>query len=282
MRRSPPHVPFARYGGVRVSVAEPTRPRQFCRRRPPIPCFYWPLAREHGPRGRTRTSCVPAAGFIPRGYQTKFGHSKRFKGSPCPRRNDPPVRHRTPMTGPQKKPKQKHRSRRRRKMHSTHLLLEEPIRMASILEPSKPVRLLSLSLSISGRRRSLIADAKCCFACAEFLPCHDQDRGDARPQIPVGGGDLRLPQGWHVGYASRSGFTCFALLGCFVMLDTVGPELQVVNKSEKAISLEADGYVILTPDQEQEASSELLPINFSGLSKASNFLLRTMLIVALC
>lgn len=62
----------------------------------------------------------------------------------------------------------------------------------------------------------------------------------------------------------------------------MGPELQVVNKTEKAISLEADGYVILTPDKDQEASSELLPINFSGLSKASNFLLRTMLIVALC
>lgn len=55
---------------------------------------------------------------------------------------------------------------------------------------------------------------------------------------------------------------------CAIMLDTVGPELQVINKSEKAISLEADAYVILTPDQEQEASSQLLPINFSGLSKA--------------
>ncbi|RWW68798.1 hypothetical protein BHE74_00023648 [Ensete ventricosum] len=43
-------------------------PGSFARRRPPIPCFYWPLAREHGPRGRTRTSCVPAAGFIPRGF----------------------------------------------------------------------------------------------------------------------------------------------------------------------------------------------------------------------
>lgn len=53
------------------------------------------------------------------------------------------------------------------------------------------------------------------------------------------------------------------------MLDTVGPELQVVNKSEKAISLEADTLVVLTPDQEQEASSQLLPINFSNLSKAS-------------
>ena len=52
-----------------------------------------------------------------------------------------------------------------------------------------------------------------------------------------------------------------------VMLDTVGPELQVVNKSGNPISLLADGSVILTPDQEQEASSEVLPINFDGLSK---------------
>lgn len=52
-----------------------------------------------------------------------------------------------------------------------------------------------------------------------------------------------------------------------VMLDTVGPELQVVNKSEKSISLQADAFVVLTPDQEKEASSELLPINFDGLSK---------------
>lgn len=52
-----------------------------------------------------------------------------------------------------------------------------------------------------------------------------------------------------------------------VMLDTVGPELQVVNKSESAISLKADATVILTPDQGLEATSEVLPINFAGLSK---------------
>lgn len=51
------------------------------------------------------------------------------------------------------------------------------------------------------------------------------------------------------------------------MLDTVGAELQVVNKIEKSISLVADGNVTLTPDQGQEASSEVLPINFAGLSK---------------
>lgn len=51
------------------------------------------------------------------------------------------------------------------------------------------------------------------------------------------------------------------------MLDTVGPELQVINKTEKAISLKADGLVTLTPSQDQEASSEVFPINFDGLAK---------------
>ena len=51
------------------------------------------------------------------------------------------------------------------------------------------------------------------------------------------------------------------------MLDTVGAEMQVVNKSEKAITLKQDDNVILTPDNGQEASSEVLPINFDGLAK---------------
>lgn len=55
------------------------------------------------------------------------------------------------------------------------------------------------------------------------------------------------------------------------MLDTVGPEMQVINKNEYAISLKAEASVVLTPDQGQEASSEVLPINFEGLSKVLFF-----------
>lgn len=51
------------------------------------------------------------------------------------------------------------------------------------------------------------------------------------------------------------------------MLDTVGAEMQVVNKKETPISLQANGQVVLTPDQGQEASSEILPINFDGLAQ---------------
>ena len=34
------------------------------------------------------------------------------------------------------------------------------------------------------------------------------------------------------------------------MLDTMGVEMQIANKSERAISLEANGQVVLTPDQD--------------------------------
>lgn len=55
---------------------------------------------------------------------------------------------------------------------------------------------------------------------------------------------------------------------CAVMLDTVGPELQVVNKTDHPIPLQVDTFVTLTPDQNKEATSNLLPINFKGLSQA--------------
>jgi len=51
---------------------------------------------------------------------------------------------------------------------------------------------------------------------------------------------------------------------CADMLDTVGAELQVVNKSQQAVVLEMDAFVTLTPDQSKEASSEVLRINFGG------------------
>lgn len=61
------------------------------------------------------------------------------------------------------------------------------------------------------------------------------------------------------------------------MLDTVGPELQVVNKAEKSVALEADSTVILTPFEGQEASSEVLPINFDGLAKVLNSVFSSLL-----
>lgn len=67
-----------------------------------------------------------------------------------------------------------------------------------------------------------------------------------------------------------------------VMLDTVGPELQVVNKTDHPISLKADTSVVLTPNQEKEATPNLLPINFSGLSQVRNAKINICLGFASC
>ncbi|GJX98860.1 pyruvate kinase [Tanacetum coccineum] len=51
-----------------------------------------------------------------------------------------------------------------------------------------------------------------------------------------------------------------------VMLDTVGAEMQVVKKSEKALSHQHNDNVILTPHNGQQASCQVLTINFDGLA----------------
>ena len=72
-------------------------------------------------------------------------------------------------------------------MHSNHLLLEEPIRMASILEPSKSVGLLeSFNFcfelgSIMFKFVTFEYDLErflCLCMRAEFLSCNDEDRWD--------------------------------------------------------------------------------------------------------
>ncbi|XP_042472959.1 pyruvate kinase 1, cytosolic-like [Zingiber officinale] len=141
-------------------------------------------------------------------------------------------------------------------MHSTHLLLEEPIRMASILEPSKPSFFPAMTKIVGtlGPKSRSVEVIAACLKAGMSVARFDFSWGDA-------------------GYHQETLDNLKAAIRstqklCAVMLDTVGPELQVVNKSEKAISLEANAYVVLTPDQEKEATSELLPINFTNLSKA--------------
>ncbi|KAK8944054.1 hypothetical protein KSP40_PGU017000 [Platanthera guangdongensis] len=54
-----------------------------------------------------------------------------------------------------------------------------------------------------------------------------------------------------------------------VMLDTVGPELQVLNATGNPIELNEDAHVCLTPDLLKAPSKEILPINFPDLAKDS-------------
>ncbi|CAK9264385.1 unnamed protein product [Sphagnum jensenii] len=55
------------------------------------------------------------------------------------------------------------------------------------------------------------------------------------------------------------------------MLDTVGPELQVLNNNDNqaiAIDLQQGETIILTPDKSKPASSNFLPINYADLAFA--------------
>ncbi|XP_062174833.1 pyruvate kinase 1, cytosolic-like [Alnus glutinosa] len=141
-------------------------------------------------------------------------------------------------------------------MNANHLLLEEPIRMASILEPSKPTFFPAMTrivgtLGPKSRSVEIISD------------CLKAGMSVARFDFSLGDAEFHQETLENLKIAVKSTRKL-----CAVMLDTVGPELQVVNKTEHPISLQADTLVVLTPDQEKEATSNLLPINFCGLSKA--------------
>ncbi|XP_062166381.1 pyruvate kinase 1, cytosolic isoform X2 [Alnus glutinosa] len=141
-------------------------------------------------------------------------------------------------------------------MHSSHLLLEEPIRMASILEPSKANFFPAMTKIVGtlGPKSRSVEVISGCLKAGMSVARFDFSWGD--------------PEYHQETLENLKAAVKSTKKLCAVMLDTVGPELQVVNKSEKSISLQVDGFVILTPNQEIEASSELLPINFDGLSKA--------------
>lgn len=58
------------------------------------------------------------------------------------------------------------------------------------------------------------------------------------------------------------------------MLDTIRPDLHVINNSERAISLKDDGPVTLKPKQAQEeASSKVFPINLLPTSFSTKYLI---------
>ncbi|CAJ2632448.1 pyruvate kinase 1, cytosolic isoform X1 [Trifolium pratense] len=141
-------------------------------------------------------------------------------------------------------------------MHSSNLLIEEPIRMISILEPAKSSFFPAMTRivgTLGPKSRSVDVISSCLKA------------GMSVARFDFSWGDAEYHQETLENLKTAIKTTKKL---CAVMLDTVGAEMQVVNKNETSISLQADSQVILTPDQGQEASSEILPINFDGLAKS--------------
>ncbi|KAL1553167.1 pyruvate kinase [Salvia divinorum] len=139
---------------------------------------------------------------------------------------------------------------------SNYLLLEEPIRMATILEPSRPSFFPAMTKIVGtlGPNSRSVEVISGCLKAGMSVARFDFSFGDAK---------------FHQDTLENLSMAIKATQKlCGVMLDTLGPELLLVNKSEHPIALKEDSFVILTPDQDKQASSDLLPINFSGLSKA--------------
>ncbi|KAK4761232.1 hypothetical protein SAY87_006125 [Trapa incisa] len=141
-------------------------------------------------------------------------------------------------------------------MNSSNLLLEEPIRMASILEPSKPTFFPAMTKIVGtlGQKSQAVDTIARCLEAGMSVARFDFSWGDAA---------------FHQETLENLKMAIkITKKLCAVMLDTGGPELQVINKTQRPITLEAESSLVLTPDQNREATSNLLPINFSGLSKA--------------
>ncbi|CAO2824105.1 unnamed protein product [Amaranthus hypochondriacus] len=141
-------------------------------------------------------------------------------------------------------------------MPSTNLLLEEPIRMSSILEPSKSnfFNAMTKIIGTLGPRSESVEVISALLKAGMSVARFDFSWGDV---------DTHRHTLENLKAAVKDSKKL-----CAVMLDTVGPELQVVNKTGKEITLKENEMVTLTPDLEQDATSDVLPINFSGLAKA--------------
>lgn len=128
--------------------------------------------------------------------------------------------------------------------------------MASILEPSKPSFFPAMTKIVGtmGPKSRSVETISACLDAGMSVARFDFSWGDAKfHQETLENLKIAVKRSKKL---------------CAVMLDTVGPELQVINKNHQIISLEAESLVVLTPDQDKEATSNLLPINFNGLSKA--------------
>jgi len=134
-------------------------------------------------------------------------------------------------------------------------LLEEPIRLASILEPAKANFFPAMTKIIGtlGPQSRSVEVIEGCLKAGMSVARFDFSGGD---------NDYHQETLENLKIAAK-GMNKL----CAIMLDTVGPELRVFNRSEEPVVLEIDAFVTLTPDQTKEASPEVLPINYGGLAK---------------
>jgi pyruvate kinase len=141
-------------------------------------------------------------------------------------------------------------------MQSSHLLLEEPIRLASILEASAPKAFSALTKIIG----TLGPQSRSVEAIEDLLRA---GMSVARFDFSWGNEAYHQETLENLRQAVRNTRRL-----CAVMLDTVGPELCVVNSEEVEIELVEGAVVVLTADQTIKASNKILSVNSAALVTA--------------
>ncbi|KAG6486079.1 pyruvate kinase 1, cytosolic-like [Zingiber officinale] len=141
-------------------------------------------------------------------------------------------------------------------MHTGQMLLEEPVRLASVLAPPKIKFFPSLTKIVGtlGPRSRSVETLEACLKAGmsvarfDFSGSNAEYHQETLDNLRIAVSNIKKP--------------------CAVMLDTVGPELQVCNTSGEPIELKSGNNVTLTPDGSRVPSAEVLPINISDLAKA--------------
>lgn len=143
-------------------------------------------------------------------------------------------------------------------MQHDNLLLEEPIRLASILEPSQynvsVPALTKIVVTVGGSSRSVeilsrLLEAGMTAARFDFL------HGDA---------DYHQETVDNLIAAMRQ-----TKKFCSIIFDTVGPEITIANATGSPVKLVAGDSITLSGKSGAQISSQCLPTGFPGLAKAA-------------
>lgn len=141
--------------------------------------------------------------------------------------------------------------------NASHLLLEEPIRLASILETSSHEKSFPSLTKIVG---TLGPNSRTPEVLADLL-----DAGMTVARFDFSSGDADYHQ--ETLEALKIAMKKTKRL-CATMFDTVGPELAIHNNTEKQIELVSGGSITVSADASKEISSSFLPINYADLAKS--------------
>ncbi|KAG2561478.1 pyruvate kinase 1, cytosolic-like isoform X1 [Panicum virgatum] len=138
---------------------------------------------------------------------------------------------------------------------ASHMLLEEPVRLASVLAPAKPKVFPSLTKIVGtlGPKSHSVEVIQECLTAGMSVARFDFSWMDAEYHQET------------LNNLRKAAQNVKKL--CPVMLDTLGPEIQVHNSTGGPIELKAGNHVIITPDISKALSAEILPIKFGDLAK---------------